>query len=72
MKSQNKKTTSMKPRSLGNVNNEEWKGLDYARRRNAPRTDEKNDKTRSYDNQDTVLALQAFGFDTLKYFANND
>lgn len=41
-----RKSTRMKPRSQGNVNENEWKGLEYSRTRNIPRNNEKNENNR--------------------------
>lgn len=43
----------MNLRSHGHVNEDESKGLDYSKRRNAPRTNEKKDNNRHHDNPDT-------------------
>lgn len=61
----------MKLRYQVHVNDDESKALDYSRKRNAPITNAKSDKNCPYDNPDTLLVLQALGFDTSANFSND-
>lgn len=66
-------TTKMKLRSLGRINEEESKGLDYSRRgRNAPYTSKQRRCNRLINNHNNLIDLQALGFYTTATFANKE
>lgn len=67
-----RRTTPMKLRSQGYINEEESKGLDYPRIRNAPRPNELSEKNKTYGNLETVPALHELEFDTSTTFANDN
>lgn len=62
----------MKLKSHGQNREDEKRVRILKKKSNAPRANESSENNTPYDNPDTLLELQALGYDTSTTFANED